>query len=83
MKFFFFLANSFIIKTRDGGRKAFRQDNVAHLKEGAFTEANTNCSHPPECITVRIEVNDPKYLVSTKFTLLYYIFEVNKAFDNR
>ena len=60
--FFFFFANSFIIKTRDGRRKAFQQDDVAHLKEGAFIEANTNCSHPPECITVRIEVNDPKYL---------------------
>ena len=39
MKFLlFFFANSFIVKTRDGRRKAFQQDDVAHLKEGAFTD---------------------------------------------
>ncbi|XP_067030122.1 uncharacterized protein [Acropora muricata] len=52
----------FIIKTRGGRRKAFQQDDVAHLKEGAFIEANTTCSQPPEFITVRIEVSDPSYI---------------------
>ena len=42
--------------------KALQQDDVAHLKEGAFIEANTKCSQTPEFITVRIEVNDPSYI---------------------
>ena len=61
-KFLFYFSNSFIIKAKDGRRKAFQQDDVAHLKEGAFIVANTTCGQPPEFITVRIEVSDPSYI---------------------
>ena len=66
-KFIFNFSNSFIIKTRGGRRKAFQQDDVAYLKEGAFIEANTSCSQPPEFITVRIEVSYIKTFCLAKF----------------